>query len=313
MDPGVGAGKRGIAVEPSTQQAMHSTLVASVEDAGGEVVESNEAGALIWADPAAIQLFGEVMARSPNVTWVQLPYAGVEDFLEHLDHSHVWTCGKGVYAEPVAEFVMAALLLALRDFHRFVPARSWQPQTGRNLLGAKLTLLGAGGIASSLLRLLEPWNCEVTVVRRSPAAFPGADRTVTLDRISEAVAQADAVIVALALTAETRHVIDENLLAAMSAEAWLVNVGRGGHVDHDALVRALRAGSISGAVLDVTDPEPLGDDSELWQLPNCIITPHIGNTPEMGLPLIAGRVRDNVALWLAGEQLIGLIDVDRGY
>ena len=80
-----------------------------------------------------------------------------------------------------------------------------------------------------------------------------------------------------------------------------------------ALWAALRSGVIAGAVLDVTDPEPLPDSSELWGLPNCVITPHIGNTREMGLPLIAGRVQENVRRWLAGEELLGMIDIAAGY
>ena len=120
-------------------------------------------------------------------------------------------------------------------------------------------------------------------------------------------------VVALALTAETRHIVDTHLLDAMNPRAWLVNVARGGHVDHKALTDALKSGSIAGAVLDVTDPEPLPTTSELWQLPNCIITPHVGNTPEMGLPLIADRVRENVRRWLNGEELIGRVNVPLGY
>ena len=120
-------------------------------------------------------------------------------------------------------------------------------------------------------------------------------------------------VVALALTERTRHVIDAPLLAAMAPRSWLVNVARGGHVDHAALADALRSRRIAGAVLDVTDPEPLPDSSELWDLRNCIITPHIGNTREMGLPLIADRARDNVGRWLADRPLLGLVDLSEGY
>ena len=88
---------------------------------------------------------------------------------------------------------------------------------------------------------------------------------------------------------------------------------RGGHVVTDDLVTALREGVIAGAVLDVTDPEPLPDGHPLWELDNCVITPHVGNTPEMGLPLIADRVRVNVGRWIAGDKLIGPVDVGVGY
>ena len=306
-----------VAVAPDSRPVMHEAFSAAVRAAGGEVAASAQdlaqTRALVWADPYAGHRFQEVIASVPAVEWVQLPYAGIEPFVDHLDPGLVWTCAKGVYADPVAEWVMAALLMGLRDFHLFAAADSWCAESGRNLLGARITVLGGGGITRSLLRLLEPWGCEVTVVRRSPAPVEGAVRTFALADAHQAVAGADAVVVALALTDETRHVVDAALLEAMGSRCWLVNVARGGHVDHGALDAALRSGVIAGAVLDVTDPEPLPDSSELWALTNCVVTPHIGNTREMGLPLITGRVRENVRRWLAGEELLGLVDVALGY
>ncbi len=305
--------RRGIAVEPATRPAMHAALSETVTAAGGELVPAAEAEALVWADPYAAHSYPDTIARAPHVKWIQLPYAGIEPFAHHLDRDHVWTCGKGVYADPVAEYAMAALLTVFRGFHVFARAGSWPAPTGRNLFGADITVLGAGGITRSLVRLLEPWGCRITVVRRSPEPFEGAYRTLTTADRHAAVTGADAVVVALALTARTRRIVDADLFEAMPATAWVVNVARGGHIDHGALARALRSGVIAGAVLDVTDPEPLPDRSELWSLPNCIISPHVGNTPEMGLPLIAGRVHENVVRWLAGQELIGLVDVDLGY
>ena len=302
-----------IAVEPSTRPAMHAVMVEAVETAGGTVVPIEQASALMFADPAAAGAFPNIIGAGPGVEWIQLPYAGIETFQHHLDHDHTWTCGKGVYAPPVAEWIMTALLTAFRDIPRYVRASTWPVQDGKNLLGAKLTILGGGGITESFMELIEPWGCDVTVVRRSTDPVPGAARTLTTDRLHEAVADADAVIVALALTDETRNIVDAETLAAMRSDAWLCNVGRGGHVVTDDLVTALREGVIAGAVLDVTDPEPLTDGHPLWELDNCVITPHVGNTPEMGLPLIADRVRVNVGRWIAGDELIGPVDVGAGY
>lgn len=305
--------RKNIAVVPASNTEMHNAFVQAVQDAGGELAPVEKAAALIWADAEDSSPYPEIIAKAPYVQWVQLPYAGVENFSEYLDNDHIWTCGKGVYADPVAEYIIGALLLGLRDFYKFVPADSWQTRTGRNLLGANITVLGGGGITESLIRLLQPWKCKVTVVRRSAASFSGAIRTVTLSSVVDAVVETDAVVLSLALTNETRHVVDEKLLDAMSTNAWLINVARGGHVDHKALADALRSGSIAGAVLDVTDPEPLPDDSELWGLPNCIITPHTGNTAEMGLPLITRRVKENVSRWINGKPMLGLVDVLHGY
>ena len=302
-----------IAVEPSTRPAMHAIMVEAVEAAGGNVVPIEQASALIFADPTAADAFPNIIGAGSGVEWIQLPYAGIETFRHHLDHDHTWTCGKGVYAQPVAELIMAALLTAFRDIPRYVRASSWPVQDGKNLLGAKLTVLGGGGITASFMELIGPWGCDVTVVRRGDDPVPGAARTLTTDRLHEAVADADAVIVALALTDETRNIVDAETLAAMRRDAWLCNVGRGGHVVTDDLVTALRKGVIAGAVLDVTEPEPLPDGHPLWELDNCVITPHVGNTPEMGLPLIADRVRVNVGRWIAGDELIGAVDVGAGY
>ena len=304
---------RGVAVAPATRPVMHDAFTAAVREAGGEVVDLAEARALVWADPYVPHMYPEVIASAPEVQWVQLPYAGIEPFVEHLDERLVWTCAKGVYADPVAEWVMAALLMGLRDFHVFAAAKSWGAESGRNLLGARITVLGGGGITRSLIRLLKPWGCTMTVVRRAAVPVEGAARTLTMDEVHEAVSGADAVVVALALTEQTRHVVNASLLEAMGPQSWLINVARGGHVDHTALEAALRVGTIAGAVLDVTDPEPLPDSSGLWGLPNCVITPHIGNTREMGLPLITNRVRENVRRWLAGEELLGQVDVSLGY
>jgi len=292
---------------------MHAVMVEAVEAAGGTVVPIEQASALIFADPTAADAFPNIIGAGSGVEWIQLPYAGIETFQHHLDHDHTWTCGKGVYAPPVAEWIMAALLTAFRDIPRYVRASSWPLQDGKNLLGAKLTVLGGGGITESFMELIGPWGCDVTVVRRSDDPVPGAARTLTTDCLHEAVADADAVIVALALTDETRNIVDAETLAAMRSDAWLCNVGRGGHVVTDDLVTALREGVIAGAVLDVTDPEPLPDGHPLWELNNCVITPHVGNTPEMGLPLIADRVRVNVGRWIAGDELIGPVDVGAGY
>ena len=141
----------------------------------------------------------------------------------------------------------------------------------------------------------------------------GVDRVVGPDRLHDALGDADVVVVALALTPETIGIIDAAALGAMAPHGWLINVGRGGHVVTDDLVAALEAGSIGGAALDVTDPEPLPDGHRLWTLDNCLITPHVANTPEMGLKLLARRVTENLRRYIAGEDLLGPVDVELGY
>ena len=292
---------------------MYEAMVAAVVAAGGEVVPIDGASAVMWADPAAADAFPDAVANAPDLEWIQLPYAGIENFADQLDPSRTWTCGKGVYAEPVAEHVIALTLAGFRHLHTASRATSWPAQEGQNLLGANITVIGGGGITESLLRLLEPWNAEVTVVRRSATPLSGAAKTITSDLLFDALPGADAVVLAAAVTPETTGMVDASFFDAMADHAWLINVGRGALVVTDDLVDALAAGTIGGAALDVTDPEPLPDGHPLWAQPNCLITPHVANTPEMGLPLIAERVRQNVTRWIAGDELVGPVDVEAGY
>ena len=299
-----------VAVEPDCWR--RASLAVAVTAGGGIVVPVNEAEGLIWADPDNPHLLGPVLESAPQLRWIQLPYAGIEPYLEFLDDDRLWTCGKGVYAEPVAEMALSMLLGGMRGLTTYIGAWSWLGPEGRNLRGARVTILGGGGITTELLKLLEPFDCDVTVLRRHPAPMPGVS-VVGPASLPDVLAGADAVVVALALTAETRGIIDADALDAMPEHCWLVNVARGEHIVTDDLVAALGSGAIAGAALDVTDPEPLPDGHDLWDLPNCIITPHVGNTPEMGLELLDRRVTENVRRYAAGEPHLGPVEVALGY
>lgn len=288
-------------------------LADAIVRGGGEVVPLESAEAIVWADARRPDALVDAIARAPEATWVQLPFAGIENFVHLLDDAHTWTCGKGVYAEPVAEMALALGLAGLRGLGRYARSSTWTGPIGHNLLGGRVTILGGGGITTSLVRLLGPWGCTVTVVRRNPHPMDGVDAVLGPDRLHDALEGADLVVIALALTPETERIIGPAELGIMEPHAWLVNVGRGRHVDTDALVDALEHGVIGGAALDVTEPEPLPDGHPLWSLPNCILTPHVGNTPDMAVPLLAARVTENVARFAAGEPLIGPVDVASGY
>src|SRR6185436_9798667 len=121
------------------------------------------------------------------------------------------------------------------------------------------------------------------------------------------------VVIAAPATADTRHIIGATELDAMRDDAWLVNVSRGALVDTDALVAALAAGSIAGAALDVTDPEPLPDSHPLWREPNALITPHVANPPVTLREDLARQVKENVARFAKGEPLLSPVDLGAGY
>ena len=292
---------------------VRSWLGDAVVAGGGELADLAEADALVWAHPNDPDGLAEVLRRRPDLAWVQLPWAGIEPYADLVDDRRVWTSGKGVYAEPVAEHALALALGLMRGLGTYARTRSWESPQGANLLGARVVVVGGGGITESLLRLLGPFGADVTVVRRRPQPMHGAARVVGDDDVDEAVEGADLVVLALALTPETRGLFDGERLRRMGPQAWLVNVARGGHVVTDDLVEALRNRWIAGAGLDVTDPEPLPDGHPLWELPTCIVTPHVGNTPDMAVPLLSARIADNVRRWAAGEPLLGLVEVGLGY
>ncbi len=288
----------------------------AIASGGGTLVDITEApDALVWLDPRAVPALIEHVGSAPTLRWVQLPFAGVENVVASglLDHDHVWTCAKGSYAEPVAEHALALSLAGLRHLRTRISARSWGKAAGTSLYDQKVTILGGGGITTKLLEQLAPFRVEATVVRRKDDPMPGAARTVSVAALDEVLPGSLVVYLALALTPETTGIIGAHQLDLMDESAWLVNVARGPHVDTDALVSALSAGSIAGAALDVTDPEPLPDGHPLWEAPNCIITPHTADTIEMIMPLLAERIRTNVARFAAGEELVGLVDPDAGY
>ena len=296
-----------------TPEGVRPWLADAVTAGGGVVVDADEAEGLVWADPGRADELAALLRAAPHIRWVQLPWAGIEPFVAVLDPERLWTCGKGVYAEPVAEHALALLLAGMRHLVAYGRATQWTRPAGRNLLGGRVTILGGGGITESLLRLLGPFGAEVTVVRKRVAPLVGAARVVGLDELDDVLHDADGVVLALALTPETAGIVDRRRLERMAAHTWLVNVARGGHVVTDHLVGALRDGVIGGAALDVTDPEPLPEDHPLWSVPNCIVTPHTANTPEMALPLLSARITDNVRRYAAGEPLLGPVDPSLGY
>ena len=288
-------------------------LADAVTAGGGQLVGPDEAEGVVWADARAVEALRSTLDDADHVRWVQLPFAGIENFVEHLDNDRIWTCGKGVYAEPVAEMALALGVAGLRHVGAYARATEWSGPSGHNQLDGRVTILGGGGITESLVRLLQPWHCNITVVRNRAEPMVGVDQVLEADRFADALPGADLVVLALALTPETEGLFSAEEFSLMEEHAWLVNVARGRHIVTDDLVEALRSGVIGGAALDVTDPEPLPKDHPLWGLANCIITPHVGNTPEMAKPLLAERVTDNVRRFAHGEELVGLVDVDAGY
>lgn len=286
---------------------------AAVVEGGAKLVDVDEATALVWTSANTPDELAAVLAERPDIDWVQLPWAGVDPYLPIMDGGRTWTCAKGVYADPVAEHALTLLLAGFRQIHHFARTTTWEPSDGRNLRGARIAIIGGGGIAESLIRLLAPFDCAITVVRRRPAPMDGVQRVLGTDALAEAITGVDALVLALPLLDDTRAIIGAPELALLAPGAWVVNVARGEHCDTGALIDALDDGDLGGAALDVTDPEPLPDGHPLWKRPDVIITPHTANTPEMARPLLSSRITKNVRRYADGEPLVGVVDPAVGY
>jgi len=284
----------------------------AVREAGGQVVPIDAAEGLVWfGSPQSLE---PLVAQGPRLRWIQLPSAGVEKYLQLIDgDSMVWTAAKGVYADTCAEQALGLAIAGYRNFGSASRHPTWRPEPAKTLFNARVTIVGAGGIAQSLIRLLKPFAPTIAVVRRRAEPLPEAHAAVTFDRISETIPGADLIVLAAPLTAQTEGMIAAPQLRAMKRDAWLINVARGKLIKTDDLVRALREKWIGGAGLDVADPEPLPDDHPLWRLDNCIITSHTANPPNLERAMFRDFIVENVRRFLKGEQLLGEVDRVAGY
>jgi phosphoglycerate dehydrogenase-like enzyme len=305
-----------IAVGPRSIEPVEAAIRAG----GGRIASREEAEAIVWLDPSDPAGLNDMLNDSP-ATWVQLPFAGIETFFDAgvITSGRTWTCTKGVYGKATAEHALTLMLAAARHLHEHLRAQSWRPGFGmlgapeRQLEDSTVLVVGTGGIGSALVTMLRPLGPRVLAVNRSGRPLDGAERTVSSERLGEVLHESDFVVIAASQTSSTRRMFDETALAAMKPSAWLVNVARGGLLDTPALIAALEAGTIGGAALDVTDPEPLPDDHPLWAIPNCIITPHVANTADMALPELVAIIERNVSHYVREEPLEALVDVSLGY
>ncbi|MGZ4208128.1 MAG: D-isomer specific 2-hydroxyacid dehydrogenase family protein [Actinomycetota bacterium] len=293
-------------------------FVEAVIAGGGSPGDAASADAIVWTDPSGVPGLRALLERSP-ARWVQLPFAGIERFVDAgiVTADRTWTCAKGIYGPATAEHALALLLASARLLHEHARRTSWWPRErandSRRLAGQTVLIVGTGGIGRALGEMLAPLGARIVAVNRSGDPMPGAELTGKPDALPALVPDADFVVIAAAHTPETHHLFDADLLAHMKADPWIVNVARGGLIDTEALVEALRAGRVAGAGLDVTDPEPLPDGHPLWIMENVLITSHTANTARMAWPELAAMIEQNVARFARGEELQGLVDPAKGY
>jgi phosphoglycerate dehydrogenase-like enzyme len=299
-----------VSIEPKS----FADFEVAVTAAGAQLAPLNsEVGALIWTDYAQPKALADLLDANPQIEWVQLPFAGVDAFVEVLKRDVVFTSAKGSYRQPVAEHALALCLALARKIPERVVAKSWGKKFAVSLYDSHVVIVGGGGIAEELVSLMRGFNTRVTVVRKHPKNLDGASETVGFERLDEFIALADFVVLAAALTDETLYLFDLRRFELMKPTAYLVNVARGKMIDSEALKTALESGLIAGAAVDVTDPEPLPDGHALWSTPNLLITPHTADTNAQVIRLFSLRIDENVKAWLGDGNWVGRVDQTLGY
>jgi phosphoglycerate dehydrogenase-like enzyme len=289
-------------------------LTDAVTGGGGTIVPLDEAEALVWYSRAQ-----DLPDLPPNVRWVQLGSAGIEQWADEIaaNPEVTFTSAAGAYSDIIAEHALMMLLAGVRTLPAHLAATSWQDTELAGgvgtLRGSTVTIVGAGGIGRSLITMLAPLGVTSVAVNRSGREVPGAARTVSAEHLDDVWDATDHVVIAAPATAETAHIVGADRLRRLKPHSWVVNIARGSLVDTDALVDALRDGTIAGAGLDVTEPEPLPDGHPLWTMRSAIITPHDSNPTGPRTAALARHVEANIARFAAGEPLAAVVDRDAGY
>ena len=280
-----------------------------------------------WLNEAEVlftqRIAPERLANAKRLQWLQTFGAGVDwlltPSLRGREELQV-TNARGIHAQPIAEHVIGLVLAFSRQLHRAVrqqSARVWQSaelQAGvTTLSGATLGLVGLGAIGRRIAPIAGALGMRVIALKRLPGSAPGVERLFGPGQLSPFLKEAEYIVNTLPLTAETRGYFGPQEFAAMRSDAVFINVGRGATVQTEALLRALQSGSIAGAGLDVTDPEPLPADHPLWSLDNVILTPHYAGSHPGYVQRASAIFLENLARFVAGNQLSNLVDKHAGY
>jgi phosphoglycerate dehydrogenase-like enzyme len=282
-------------------------------------IERAEAAAISWDGPP----IDDILAAGKKLRWLHQRGAGIDRIATPrlIASDIVLTNGSGNHAPNIAEHVLGLMLAFARRLPALIRAQQehrWQSPSAREvfeLSGQTLAIVGFGAIGSALAERAAALGMEVIGVRRSPGATlpPNVRRMAGIADIDAVLALADHVVVTLPLTAETRGMFSSARLAAMKPGAYLYNVGRGGTVDQEALLEALRSGHVAGAGLDVTEPEPLPADSPLWAEPDVVISAHSsGHTPR-SFERYQRLLLENLQRFVRGETLQNVVDKRLGY
>jgi phosphoglycerate dehydrogenase-like enzyme len=263
--------------------------------------------------------FQRVVAETSSLRWIHTISAGVDHVLFPflVESDILLTSASGVYDVPIAEMVLAYMLLVVKRMPEFLGqqmAHHWHRLDLRELRGLTVGVVGLGSIGTEVARLVGAFGMRVVATKRHPErGAEAADLVLPPERLHDLLAQSDFVVITAPITHETHHLIDAQALAQMNPDAWLINIARGAVVDEAALVRALQEGSIGGVCLDAFGEEPLPEDSPLWDLPNVMITPHNSWSSPHLQERSARLFLENLRRCMAGEPLLNVVDKKAGY
>ena len=288
-------------------EQVYAEVCEAVRRGGGVLSDPEDAEVMVWMEgpsPRFTTLLG------PQVRWVQLRSAGIDSWLTSglLDPSLTWSNATGCYARPVAEHALALMLGTARRLHTVARASRWQPEekfAGATLESATVMVVGAGGIGRRLIEMVRVLGARSIAVTRSGRDVADADVSCGVDDWQDHLGACDYLVLALPKSPSSVGMVNREVLGRLPDHAWIVNVGRGETLVTDDLVAALEDGTVGGAALDVTDPEPLPDEHPLWRFPDVVVTPHAAVPLASMLTSFGRRVEDNLIRYRHGQPLIG--------
>ena len=275
-----------------------------------------------WAQVILGNVPAAMLHGSPALEWLQTNSAGVEAYIQPgvLAGDTLLTNATGAYGLAIAEHMLGMLLELFKKLELYRDAQksgAWQSQGAvKAVYGSTVLVLGMGDIGGEFAARCKALGAKVIGVRRSPRPCPAyADEVHLLEDLDSLLPQADVVAITLPGTDATRGLMSRERLAKMKEGAVLLNVGRGFIVDTEALCDALERGHLSGAGVDVTDPEPLPPTHRLWNIPTAVVTPHISGFYHLRETheRIVGIFLENLRHFQAGEPLRNLVDFATGY
>jgi phosphoglycerate dehydrogenase-like enzyme len=256
---------------------------------------------------------------APKLRWIHVTGAGIEPLLplDWLPKQVSLTNNSGVHVEKIRESAAMMLLMLNARLPAIVSNQhkaNWQQIFTPTIAGRTVLIIGVGDMGGAVAAAARLYKLRVIGVRRSGAPHPDVDQMYRPHELDSALQLADFVVLAAPLTSETTALIDRRRLALCKRGVGLINIGRAGLIEVGALVDALENGTMSSAILDVHDPEPLPSDSPLWHASNVVLIPHVTSDDEQKyMPKTLDLVFENVRRLLAEQPLLNLVDAARGY